>query len=155
MKSSVGVGRYENSTEKGREGNREIERITQFLAETCDAVRRSATHPRLDGKRELQCVFQSVAGELESLQNRLQLGEDCEMDDAEARLTALELRLKSAIWEATEESELEGILKSARDELKEYAGRMEANVHDEAIRNRAWSCLRERYEIPRISLFYA
>lgn len=154
-KSSADVGRYDRTSGEGREGNREIERITAFLAESGEAIRRAAANAEVSGKRELRIALWDVGRELDTLRDQFNAGEQVAPDETENRLAALEDRIRGAIWESTDDSELDGILKSAREDLKEYASRMDAGAFDETVRRRATARLREQYEIPRISLFYS
>lgn len=153
-KSNSGdIGRN-TAAEQGREGKGEEGKISAFFEETSLAIRQAAAEAGASGKTKLNAVCHTTEMELRELRDLVIAGGQLAVDEIESRLMTIEERLAIAMWEATDPTDLETMLKSARAEMQNYAPRMEREVFEDAVRRRVTNKLRERYGIPRVSLFY-
>jgi hypothetical protein len=140
--------------EQSREGKSEEEKIADFLSETGEAIRQAATDADTSGIAKLNAACLTTGGELLELRDLVMAGGRLEVDEIENRLRAIEERLAAAMWEVADPADLEALLKSARAEMPQLAAHMERDAFEDAVRKRVTNRLRERYGIPRISLFY-
>jgi hypothetical protein len=153
-KSNSGdIGRN-TAAEQGREEKSEEGKIAAFFEETSLAIRQAAADADASGKTELNTACQTTERELRELRDLVIAGGQLAVDEIENRLMTIEERLAEAMWEVADPTDLETMLKSARAEMQNYATRMEREVFEDAVRRRVTNKLRERYGIPRVSLFY-
>lgn len=154
------VGRYNPAAEQGREGNcggegkGKIARLAAFLAETATTIQDAAAKALASGSATLHTACQNAGKTLGELHERINAGEHPDLQEIETRLAQTDADLANALWDATGESELAALLKSARADLQDYAMRMEREVFDETLRRHVINRLRERHNLPRIDLFY-
>jgi hypothetical protein len=154
------VGRCNSSTEQRREGKHEREekgggdRLAAFLTETGDAIRQAAANSLASGSTILHSICQDAYRQLRELHDYVAADQCFDLQEIESRLAEAEANLAEALWQATDKSELETMLRSAKTELQPYAARMEKEVFEETLRRQVIVRLRERHGIPRISLFY-
>lgn len=152
--NSGDVGRYCATTEKGREGRNEKNRIATFLAEASSSIQQVAKNNADSENTALRNACLVVDGDLSRLHDWLVSDERTDLQEIETKLDDIEGRLANTLWEITPTADLEAMLKSARAELRDYGLRMEKAVFEETVRRRVTANLRELYGIPRISLFY-
>jgi hypothetical protein len=81
-------------------------------------------------------------------------GDESLLAEVENKLAATEGRITEALWQSSDPVELETMLKSARTELQRYEATMEPNVFNDTLRRHVAARLREKHQIPRLSLFY-
>jgi len=154
------VGRYNPTAEQGREGNcggegkSETARFVAILAETATAIQDAAAKAMASGSAALHTACQHAGRTLRELYDQINAGEHLDLQEIETKLAQTDADLANALWDATGESELAAMLKSARADLQDYATRMEKEIFDDTIRRHVINRLRERYNLPRISLFY-
>ena len=154
------VGRYNPTAAQGREGNSDGEgkgdraRLAAFFAETATAIQDAAAKALASGSATLHIACQNAGKTLGELHERINAGEHPDLQELETRLVRTDADLANALWDATAETELAAMLKSARADLQDYATRMEREVFDETIRRQVINRLRERHNLPHIGLFY-
>jgi hypothetical protein len=149
------VGRSNSNAEQGREGKPQEQGIAGFLAETGAVIHRAAAAIDASASPALRDALLAAAGELEKLGLQINAGDSAGAGMAEMKLATIEERISSALWMDVDANEREVLLKSARRELQDYAGRMEEKVFEEAVRGRIKAMLCERYGVPRLNFFYA
>jgi len=148
------VGRYDKAEGRGREGKSEVERIAAFLAETGEALELAAREANTSDRTELRGACHTAGAELDQLRNRIISGLQFSLDEIGDTLTAIEERLTDAVWRATDPDERDAMLKTAREEMRSYAARMDREVFDNTARQRVCARLREMRGIPRINMFF-
>jgi hypothetical protein len=151
------VDRRRIATEEGREATNEQIGIVAFLAKARDAISRAAMSDLAVEKPALRTAYATTERELEDLLDHIAAGEKASPMsplEVENRLAAAEERLIGAIWQSTDSSRIETMLKSARTELQRYETTMESEVFNDALRRHVTASLREQYGLPRLSLFY-
>ncbi|MGH9850123.1 MAG: hypothetical protein ACREBD_09715 [Blastocatellia bacterium] len=151
---SGNVGRYDKVEGQGREGKSEVERIAAFLAETGEALERAAMEADTSGRTELRAACHTAGAELDRLRDRIVSGLQLSLDEIGGTLTAIEERLTDTVWRATDPDERDAMLKTAREEMRGYAARMDREVFDDTARQRVRARLREMRGIPRIDMFF-
>jgi hypothetical protein len=149
-KKTGDVGRNA-AAERGREEKGERESIAAFLSRAIESVERAGQA----GNAALDAACLAAAGDLAELRERILAGEQIAPDDIDLDLNSIEERIDCAMREAAGPADLDLLLQSARTELRSYESQMEKQVFEESVRRRAGARLRERYGIPRLSLFYA
>ena len=147
--NSGDVGRHCVASEEGREGKNEKIRIAAFLAEASDSIRQAAAN-----NAALQNACTVASGELGGLHNRLFSEERFDLQELETKLKDVEDRLTKALLETIPAADLEAIRKSAQAELRGYETRMGREVFEETVHRWVDTKLRERFGLPRLSLFY-
>jgi hypothetical protein len=152
--NSGDVGRHCATTEEGREGKNEKSRIATFLAEASISIRQVAANDTALENATLQNACLVADGELGRLHDRLVSGERFDLQELETKLGDVEDKLTKALWEMIPAADLEAMLKSARAELRGYEVRMEKEVFERTVRRGGETRLRERFGLPRLSLFY-
>ena len=76
------------------------------------------------------------------------------MEDVERRLTVMEEKLIAALLAETPEAELLAVRTDADRDLAPYRSRMSAAQIDQLQKQYVQKRLLEKYQLPRLSLFY-
>jgi hypothetical protein len=135
----------------------EAERISSMLGEAIERLRQATSNMAASGMSTLIEACGTIERGLGDLRDRIVTADkDLSVDIAEIeeRLAAAEERITEALWQSTNSDELEGLLKAAKADLQRYEASMEPEVYKNTLRRHVTSRLRERYEIPRLSMFY-
>ena len=80
--------------------------------------------------------------------------EPVRLDDLERELEALEMALMEAAESALEPEELQTCRNGAERLLSDYRARMPSDVFESALRSAYMKCVRARFDLPPLSLFY-
>ena len=97
--------------------------------------------------RESAAALRQLAGELES-------GKSVRLEDVERRLTIFEEKLLAALMAATPDDELMTVRTQADRELAPYRSKMPGAQIEQLLKQYVHKRLLEKYELPRLSLFY-
>src|SRR5262249_12590403 len=125
--NSSDVGRHRVTSEEGRGGKDEKFRIATFLAEAGALIRQAAANDMASKRPVLQGACSMAEKELGDLYDRITKGDKglpIDMAEVENRLAAAENRIMEAIWQSTDPSKVETMLKAARVELQRYEATM-------------------------------
>jgi hypothetical protein len=152
--NSGSVGRHRVTTEDGREGKDEKNRIATFLAEASILLRQVAANGTALENATLQDACLVADRELGRLHDRLVSGEQFDLQEVETKMEDVEDKLAKALWNMIPAADLEAMLKSAKAELQKHEATMESKVFNDTLRQHVTIRLRERHRIPRLSLFY-
>jgi hypothetical protein len=133
---------------------REMDRLASALARARAEFRRVIAAAAESDKSALPEACRAADRELCGLHDRIIAGERPTPNEVEGKLEAVEDEVAKALWAATDPADRENMLKNARAELRGYEARMERDVFEETVRKRVTAKLRERFALPRISLFY-
>lgn len=148
-KTGVRVGEsFETPQQSG-----EAEKIAVFLEEVRSALRQVSTRST-HSPEALRLACHIVDQDLGEIYNQTKSGESFSIDELTNQLEGAENCLTKALWESTDPEECEAMLQSAREELRIYQSRMEPQAFENTIRRRVTARLKEKYEVPQLSLFY-
>ena len=127
--------------------------IATFLRHNADLLQ-AAKLPHSAGvsiltiAQESASTLRRLAGEIESVKARSRL------EDLERHLTVLEEKLFAALLAATPDEEVVNARAQADRELSPYRRKMAAAQIDQLRKQYVHKRLLEKYDIPRLSLFY-
>lgn len=133
------------------ECDNKIPGLAASLTQIRDAIRRAAVSESVARKPALRDVCGDINQTLADLIGR---GSEMNLEEMDSGLAAAEDKLLDALWRSTDPGEIEALLKSARVELRRYETTMEPETFQETLKRAAAARLRERYGLPRLSLFY-
>ncbi|HVJ04053.1 MAG TPA: hypothetical protein VM578_00125, partial [Candidatus Saccharimonadales bacterium] len=77
-----------------------------------------------------------------------------DLEDLERRMTIMEEKLFATLWSNASDEELLAARTQAERELAPYRGKMSAPQIDQLLRQYGNKQLLEKYNLPRLSLFY-
>ncbi len=121
--------------------------IAKFLIRNADAVAAAKVPDAALGVvRQTAASLRDVAAAVESQPGSL--------EDLERRLTVLEEKLFAALLAATPDSELLGVRTEADRAIAPFRSKMSAAQIEQLHRQYVHKALLERYNVPRLSLFY-
>jgi len=129
----------------GRQTGLEGEQITEFLAKNSAAIGAAQLPP---SARSAADEAARALGELVGVAGQMPL------EDLERRLTVLEEKLFAALLAATSNDELLAVRTEADRDIAPYRRQMSAAQIDQLQRQYVRKRLLERYNVPRLSLFY-
>jgi len=132
----------------------ETERIADMFGEAIECLQQAAANIIASEKPALYDACSAAERELGDLRDHITAGGECLLEELENKLTAAEDRIAEALWQSSDQEELETMLKSASAELQRYKAGMEPEVFNETLRRSVTARLREQNRIPRLSLFY-
>lgn len=151
---SASVGQNNTRPEAGQGREAETNSISAFIAEASQILQQLSTRAESPG---LSAPCQIASRELDGLRDQLIAGELLMPEKVESRLAAIEDALSKAVWaawEASDPAECDLVLKAARAELREYETRLEREAFADTVQRRIAAKLRERFQLPPLSLFY-
>jgi hypothetical protein len=103
----------------------------------------------------LLSLTEEQAATLRELAAQLRTGETpADLEDLERRMTIMEEKLFAALWTHASDEELMTARAQAERELAPYRGKMSGPQIDQLLRQYGNKQLLERYNLPRLSLFY-
>ncbi len=123
----------------------ESDRIRQYLERNAAAMEKAKAPAALALVAEYTKTLRELAANFDSSPDAEQI---------ERHLTVMEEKLFAALLAATEDSVLVDIRAQADRELAPYRGKMTAPQIDQLMRQYTNKKLLERYNLPRLSLFY-
>jgi hypothetical protein len=129
----------------GKETGLEAEQIAAFLKKSSRLIEGAQLPP------PAQPAGKEAAAELREL---IDVARSMRLEDLERRLTVLEERLFAALLVATSNDELLQVRTEADRDIAPYRRQMSAAQIDQLQRQYVRKRLLERYNVPRLSLFY-
>lgn len=142
--AAVGAGQQPST--RSREGF-EAASVADFLRRNGDA---------LSGAKLPEGAAQSIAAETAKTLGRLadEIRAEARLEDLERHLTVLEEKLFAALLTSTPDDELVGIRAEADRDLAPYRSKMSGPQIDQLQKQYVHKRLLEKYNLPRLSLFY-
>lgn len=128
--------------------------ISEHLRHTRDQLSRLAAQRRQKQEDDLSEAMARAAALLTEIEQDLVSGAPLDTRKLEDSLTGLERLLNEAILAVANPSELELQQAAVKDQLKPYRSQMESAVYEQTFNNLLLKGLRERFAVPRLSLFY-
>lgn len=101
-----------------------------------------------------QTLISGQAETLRGLAAEIVEGVELNLEDTERRLTVMEEKLFAALLTGTPDDDLVGIRAQADRELAPYRSKMSGTQIDQLMKQYINKKLLERYQLPRLSLFY-
>ena len=95
-----------------------------------------------------------AANLLEELERDFNQSATADAQKLEVSLTGLERLLTDAIRSVIPEDQLEVVTRGVKEQLKPYRKHMDAKVYEQNFNNLLLKALREKFGVPRLSLFY-
>jgi hypothetical protein len=129
----------------------EPEVVAPFLRRNADLLE-AAKLPEGNGISALS-VAQEAAKSLRSLANELE-NNPTRLEDLERRLTVMEDKLFAALLASTPDEEIVGVRAEADRDLAPYRRKMSGPQIDQLQKQYVHKRLLEKYDLPRLSLFY-
>ncbi len=105
-------------------------------------------------EKRLAEVFARASSRLERIIEDLQTSDRVSLEALEADLTLVEEMILEGLREDAGEEALTGLKKEGNQQLRAYKQTMEREFFDQTLANFMANKLRERYSVPRLSLFY-
>lgn len=149
---SADVGKCAAPAETGQGREAEISKVATFIAEASKVVQQVISVASESPKLDAAC--QTADRELNGLYDKIVARERLTPEEIEDKLAAIDDTLMKAAWESSDPAECDTMLNSARAELRRYEARMEREVFEETVQRRVTAKLREKFGLPRLSLFY-
>jgi hypothetical protein len=151
--AAVGVTREDaggppESTASGFESGE----IVTFLQNNADRLEQAKLPA--GGSISPQTLARESAATLRELANEMGAKQSRRLEDIERTLTVLEEKLLAALLAATPDSELISVRAQADRELAPYRSKMPGAQIDQLLKQYIQKRLLEKYELPRLSLFY-
>lgn len=145
-KQSSDVGKYVAAEEQENPNGA----LAQTLGELGATMKTIAT---VSGNTAIASALQTVSLELDGLGRKFCVGE-IDFQALENNLDKFEQSVASTLWDNTETSLMESLLRKGERELQKYEHRMDGNEYCQLVQKHATYALFEHYQIPRFSLFY-
>ncbi len=133
---------------KKQEAGLERSDITEFLARNAGKLEKKSFPPGVDA------LAKEAASTLRTLAAEVPTQSGFRAEDLERRLTVMEEKLFAALLAATSDDDILAVRTEADRDLAPYRGKMNGpqieQLHKQYIHKR----ILERYDVPRLSLFY-
>ena len=126
--------------------------IGKHLSEKKSALR-SLAHSNSSSNPEFSETLTRAADRLTELEDDLAVGGALNARRLEDSLTSVERMLNDAVL-SNPRADVEAITAELKAELKSYRSQMEKPVYEQMLNNLLLKRLREKFGIPRLSLFY-
>ena len=149
--AAVGAAGSAASTKSAAAQGFEPETIAAFLHRNADLLQ-AAKLPRSAGV-SVYTVATDCAAKLHNLAQELQT-KSTKLEDLERHLTVLEEKLFAALLAATPDEEIVAVRAQADRELSPYRRKMAAPQIEQLQKQYVHKRLLEKYNLPRLSLFY-
>jgi hypothetical protein len=151
LESRVGANPPANPETEKADTSFSPEAVREYLKHSRVALSELATSRSNDSLAEALTRAVSI---LEEIENDLDSGAQLNTRRLEDSLTSLERMLSDAVLMAIPSDELTAIQNELKKQLKDYRKQMEAEPYNQMFNNLLLKRLREKYKIPRLSLFY-
>jgi len=154
LETRVGAESAEEKTEtastNGAAFSREtiLEHVRQALA------RIQTTAGQISAKSEIKEALKRAASLLQDLESELVQATSVDSQKLEVSLTGIERMLSEALRNWAPQEQQETLTAEIKKQLKPYRSHMEESVYNQTFDNLFMTRLRERFGIPRLSLFY-
>jgi hypothetical protein len=145
LESSTGAAR-------ASESQFSLEAVIAYLTERCEAIERLRENS-VD-RYNLAETFARAARRLRDLIEGLKATGVVAPERLESDLTRTEELILEGLRESTAADELNRMQRDAQKQLKNYKEGMGQEVYEQTLRNYLARRLRERFVVPRLSLFY-
>jgi hypothetical protein len=145
LESSTGAAR-------ASESQFSLEAVIAYLTERCEAIERLRENS-VD-RYNLSETFARAARRLRDLIEGLKATGVVAPERLESDLTRTEELILEGLRESTAADELNRMQRDAQKQLKNYKEGMGQEVYEQTLRNYLARRLRERFVVPRLSLFY-
>jgi hypothetical protein len=126
--------------------------IAAFLRKNADRLEQAKLPA--GGSTSPETLARESAATLRELADEVGATKSVRLEDIERRLTVLEEKLLAALLAATPDSELISVRMQADRELAPYRSKMPGAQIDQLLKQYVHKRLLEKYELPRLSLFY-
>ena len=151
--AAVGAGSGTGAASKSRAGEGfEPLTVAVFLRRNADLL--EGTRLPQTGAVSAQIVAHEIARTLREQSDELEKSEGMRLEDLERRLTVLEEKLFSALIAATPEEDIVTVRADADRDLAPYRRKMSSAQIDQLMKQYVHKRLLEKYNLPRLSLFY-
>jgi hypothetical protein len=130
------------------------EAISEYLETGRRALERAAASYDAVAFARFHEAVERVLPRLDALIADVRSAEPLDFEALERELTRLETILYDALVECLPAAEIEEIRTEGKNQLKEYRRKMEESLYEHTLANYVAKRLREKYAIPRLSLFY-
>jgi hypothetical protein len=149
--AAVGAGGESASPAKSRAGQRfEPEIVAPFLRRNADLLAAA----KLPQKGGVSALALDTAKTLRHLAEEIDAKSASRLEDLERRLTVLEEKLFAMLLASTPDEEIVAVRAEADRDLVPYRSKMSAAQIDQLQRQYVHKRLMEKYNLPRLSLFY-
>ena len=150
--AAVGVGQSAEEKPKSRGGEGfEAATVADYLRRNADLVE-TAKFP--EDRSVAQTTAKETARTLRELASDAQSKAQTRLEDLERRLTVLEEKLQAALLTGTPDEEIVRVRAEADRDLAPYRRKMSAAQIDQLMKQYIHKRLLEKYNLPRLSLFY-
>jgi hypothetical protein len=152
LESRVGSSESESREQREEDSSRHFSTaaVQQHLQQNKIVLQQLA---KLKGGTELSESLTRAADRVTELLDDLNAATVLNARRIEDSLTGIERMLNDALL-SNSAAEVESLMAEIKVELKPYRAQMEKSVHDQTLNNLLLKRLREKFGIPRLSLFY-
>lgn len=102
----------------------------------------------------LRETLERALARLDEIVHDVQSAHSLDLETLEQELSRLETLIYEALLHAVLPTEIENVRQEGQRQLREYQKRMEPELYQQTLNHYVAKRLRERYQIPRLSLFY-
>lgn len=144
-----------NTTKKENEAeNFHKQQILGYLKECCEELEQPQAHATQQGLQILSETLYRVKDKLKELIKKLENTSVIDIENLERDLTLLEEMMYFSLRKDLSAQEFSEVEKEADKQLRSHKKTMDTNIYKQTLDNFVSKRLRERYFIPRLSLFY-
>jgi hypothetical protein len=151
--AAVGTGHEgAGAPTENKPGGFDKDEIATFLRRNADRLGQAKLPA--GGNTSPETLARESAATLQELANEVGANKSVRLEDVERRLTVLEEKLLAALLAATPDDELVSVRAQADRELAPYRSKMPGAQIEQLLKQYIHKRLLEKYELPRLSLFY-
>jgi hypothetical protein len=151
--AAVGTGHEgAGAPAENKPGGFDKDEIATFLRRNADRLGQAKLPA--GGNTSPETLARESAATLQELANEVGANKSVRLEDVERRLTVLEEKLLAALLAATPDDELVSVRAQADRELAPYRSKMPGAQIEQLLKQYIHKRLLEKYELPRLSLFY-
>jgi hypothetical protein len=152
--AAVGVAREDGVAEPSTGSARGFEpsEIAAFLRRNAEQIEQASLPT--SGSITPGNLARETAASLRELADEIDIRKPMRLEDLERRLTVLEEKLFAALLAGVPDVELVNVRAQAERELAPYRSKMPAAQIEQLLRQYIHKRLLEKYQLPRLSLFY-
>ena len=154
LESRLGAPRNETVAVVAEETPFSPEAITEHLQRSRESLVELAETRRQNHEDDLSEAMTRAAALLWEIEQDLAGGAPLDTRKLEDSLSGLERLLNDSMLTVAPAAQLEAQKSAVKDQLKPYRAQMEASVYNQTFNNLLLKRLRERFGLPRLSLFY-
>jgi hypothetical protein len=151
--AAVGTGRENaGAPAENKPGGFDTGEIATFLRRNADRLEQAKLPA--GGNTSPETLARESAATLQELADEVGANKSVRLEDVERRLTVLEEKLLAALLAATPDAELVSVRAQADRELAPYRSKMPGAQIEQLLKQYIHKRLLEKYDLPRLSLFY-